>query len=84
MTREEAIHILDAAPSVTPKQRVGRWIPIIERLPERDVLVLCSIRDGCSDYRVIISKNDGAYWWNDGTIEAWMPLPEPYKAESEE
>lgn len=62
----------------------GEWIPVIERLPEVGTCVLTSIAPEKADsYRVVISKFNNESWWTDGTVEAWQPLPEPYKAESE-
>jgi len=67
-------------PSVENK---GEWIPVIERLPENGELVLCSVAD--SNHSVIISCVDtNQSYWHNGKIYAWQPLPEPYKAESED
>lgn len=66
-----------------------RWIPVSERLPEKNVEVLATTEWGA----VTIAEMYGAYDWliREGTynadtdeIAAWMPLPEPYKAESED
>ena len=62
-------------PSVAPQQRTGRWIPVSERLPEKDDLYLVYF-DG--EYNLVYFSN-GAFSYS-GVI-AWMPLPEPYKAE---
>lgn len=60
----------------------GGWIPVEERLPEdeRMVLVTCQTKKG------IRSTNrayyDGAFWHGSGSmssVTAWQPLPEPYK-----
>ena len=59
-----------------------RWIPVNERLPEIGQYVLCSlIKAEDVKHRVIICKYERAVWWS--YVTAWMPLPEPYKAESE-
>ena len=58
------------------------WIPVEERLPEdeRMVLVTCQTKKG------IRSTNrayyDGAFWYGSGSmssVTAWQPLPDPYK-----
>lgn len=69
-------------PPVAPKVE---WIPVTERLPEEHKWVLCSCR--ASIYEVLMLTNMG---WEDGYdkvymqgfVVAWMPLPQPYKAES--
>ena len=74
----EAIRLLA---SVQPKAKTG-WIPVSERLPKENERCLCSYKDEegeCIDFGLF---KDGA-WYVKGVV-AWMPLPEPYKAESEE
>lgn len=80
-------------PSVTPKQT--KWIPVSERLPEdrREVLVTAYWHE---TYQVMMASyfGDGVWWCvpfnNCGehllklNPKAWMTLPEPYKAESED
>lgn len=65
-------------------ERYQGWIPVEERLPEdeRMVLVTCQTKKG------IRSTNrayyDGAFWHGSGSmssVTAWQPLPEPYKPE---
>lgn len=67
---------------------VGRWIPVSERLPEESSnYCLCCDKNG---YMAIgfISKYSKEWVFDDDEaymkVVAWMPLPEPYKAESEE
>ncbi len=64
-----------------------KWIPVTERLPREGVDVLVCNSVGC----IYISYLDwhGEWYFSeccdvaiDGVI-AWMPLPEPYKPESE-
>ena len=63
----------------------GEWIPTIERLPEIGDTVLCSVKTPeCTDHHIIICKYCAEEFWKDGTIRAWQPLPEPYKAECED
>lgn len=76
--------ILDA-PKVKLRQR---WFPVTEKLPEEStaVLVWCPERKNiyCAYY-------EEKSWWIFGAcfakvkskVIAWMPLPEPYNAESE-
>jgi len=69
-----------------------RWIPVSERLPEEEETVIAS-----TEYRVYpetrYTKGYGwewayeagaDYWESLEGVMAWMPLPAPYKAESEE
>ena len=61
-----------------------RWIPVSERLPEEEGLYLVSVKN---DHERRYSKTcwyhgDGN-WFALQNVEAWMPLPEPYR-ESEE
>ena len=70
--------------------QAGHWIPVSERLPERSVWVLayCKTKDGYEYQAVLLlGKYNGE--WTDcddfcDDVIAWMPLPEPYKAESED
>ena len=58
------------------KQKSEKWIPFSERLPKPFEHCLITTTDG----EVIYHYDDGHY----SKYKAWMPLPEPYKAESEE
>ena len=70
----------------------AEWIPCSERLPKKGEVVLITNGKGnvrCGQYRSEYDVRDRTHywWWKGKTIEsvlAWMPLPEPYKAESEE
>lgn len=78
---------------------VGRWIPVSERLPDRTISVLTTWiyvptgeryievaeRYGNDDDYTFLGDTD-EYKMNrkDHKVIAWMPLPEPYKAESED
>ena len=76
-------------------KNVRRWIPVEERLPELGEYVLISF----SNFSVpAIGRYDedeegGAWFIGDETeslvsqdmfVNAWMPLPEPYRSEVEE
>lgn len=69
--------------------RENPWIPCSERLPEEKKEVLVSA-DG-DLYIAILETINGKSFWSEVIeyryimgVVAWMPLPEPYKAESEE
>ena len=77
-------HNFDCLPPVTPKQK---WIPVSERLPEKYKAVIVTDIETNDTYQSQYVGN--GYWECDNglfmdRIIAWMPLPEPYKAESEE
>ena len=68
---------------------IQRWIPVTERLPEEDVLVLCIGAKGGMflGYPRFVYKDDGFAYTRvpnaRGSRHAthWMPLPEPPKGE---
>ena len=71
-------------PSVTPAEKVGQWIPVNERLPEKNVEVLVTTEWDCITIGEMFSNND--WFIHEGTtnadiddIKAWMPLPKPYE-----
>lgn len=86
-----------AQDAVRQAQQDSRWIPCSKRLPDLDedgysdkVLVSFSNFNGCEicEYRIVDGKGD---WYvgdseerpaEDGIhVNAWMPLPEPYKGD---
>lgn len=65
------------------------WILVSKRLPEKDVEVLATTRWGEITIAKMYSENDwfiheGATNAETDEIVAWMPLPLPWKAESED
>ena len=80
----DAIAEIEKLPSVENK---GEWIPVSERLPEERQSVLVWCPQYKNIYCACLEKEQ---WWIFGAfmkvqdeVVAWMPLPEPYKAESE-
>lgn len=65
----------------------SRWIPVSERLPEKNVWVLVTVEQNDNRYQEIMRRNVYTGEWTDNIdnytdeITAWMPLQEPYKAE---
>ena len=72
--------------SAQPEQR---WIPVTERLPDKNGKYLCSIQSNFKRKKIMrISTTDfesGINRWSPDCMAfkdrviAWMPLPEPYK-----
>ena len=66
----------------------SKWIPVSERLPEKNVRVLC-YRPG-QYYEMVVAKLVGDGWerWGkdhdtgENLITHWMPLPEPPKEDA--
>ena len=66
------------------KNKVYDWIPVSERLPEPYQICLFTVEktrweNEPIEYIVIVKAYGG-----EQNFTAWMPLPEPYKAESED
>ena len=94
--REVLERKLQALSSVTPQD--PNWIKCSEHLPNFDVDVLATTKEYGDVVKVTrwrtILKDCGWEWvlvddtegnvYNSDEIIAWMPLPEPYKAESED
>ena len=61
------------------------WIPVSDRLPESDYmcLVSCKTKKGVKSVNRAYYSN--GFWHGSGSmsgVEAWMPLPEPYTADT--
>lgn len=69
------------SPEIMRFSRDSDWIPVSERLPEDDnmVLVTCQTKKGTRN--VNRAYCDGTFWHGSGSMSgviAWMPLPKPY------
>ena len=80
-------------------EKIRRWISVSERLPENNMACLVTVGKftltqtamysnlmGTLDHRIFYQGDYGHDNFADITqyVKAWMPLPEPYKAESED
>ena len=74
----------------------NRWIPVSERLPDKNILVLTYVDTGTSRTYCLAFWSDYYNAWEEGIggyrlidkdlgyrVLAWKPLPEPYKEASE-
>ncbi len=64
------------------------WIPVSERLPEENITVIGTTKID-DIYKTELYDDCGEKkWYANGNFDvpiiAWMPLPEPYKAERSE
>ena len=76
---------IEHAPTIEPEPK---WIPCSERLPKQGQEVICQCR---ANIIMILKLDADGDWFQDvdhcymsGFVIAWMPIPEPYKAESED
>ena len=87
--RDDIVDALEYAPTIQPEPH---WIPVTERLPNRDELVLVTYKT-TSKIHLCKYLDDGSEnsWWSyiddccawNNVILAWMPLPEPFKGVTE-
>lgn len=80
---EDIARIINEMPTVAPQPQ---WISVSKKLPEIGDYVLCSQDNGDVGEGILLDGGSwlicydqtcsGSYW-----VNAWMPLPEPYKGE---
>lgn len=86
----EAMEKLARLEDAEEKDRLGQWIPCSERLPEDESYILVSFENYTMPDIARYEENDdgGTFYPGDEeetyahyglTVNAWMPLPEPYK-----
>ena len=94
-TQNEAVKLLQ---KLNAEEKKHRWIPVEERLPEEDEYVLMPFENFTLPIIGRYEKdNDGGGAWyagdDDGCdtcssqdlfVNAWLPLPKPYRANMEE
>ena len=73
--------------------KTGHWIPVSESLPKKsgNYLITYCLQDEIETQEAVYYKDEEEDKWFDITdieitlaVIAWMPLPKPYKVESEE
>ena len=86
---------LEPAEVLQLKKNTVQWIPVAERLPERNKSVLLCMKSRSLRTGMCIQTGsyDGVFWFVQGAagyeslatfefrVLAWMPLPEPYREE---
>lgn len=83
--RDSACFLIEKAPTINSE---SHWIPVTERLPEKDGEYLTTWIDAQKKLCVnVFLVENGVWYWNqkyifpNWRIIAWMPLPEPWKGE---
>lgn len=89
-TWNEVYRAMNDVPSAEPEPK---WIPVSERFPENESIVVCTVK-GYESERLVITDcryKDGIweyldepsydYWILLEGVLAWMPLPEPWRGE---
>lgn len=71
------IEFIERMPSAQPEQR---WIPVTERLPDKDGLYLVTTSKGQVQIHVFSHNGNSEECWM-RCNKAWMPLPKPYEEE---
>ena len=93
--REDILEYLKMIQEASELKEKTSWIPVTEkRFPEEGGTYLVTVHDerifrsGYGTVTAYYNKRDNKWVpddeWIKGPVVAWMPMPEPYKIESEE
>ena len=78
----DSADVIEIVQEVTEEYKDG-WIACSERLPEVGQIVLANVIKPSKYVNkgtpIIITEYEDVYYWRNGTILAWQPLPEPFK-----
>ena len=68
------------------RREADRWIPVSERLPEKEGWYLVDRKERTSSiqYFFFSTVNHKPYWSGECKVYYWRPLPEPYKESEDE
>jgi len=75
---------VEQLPPVTPQPKMGRWIPVSERLPKPYEQVLRTVKSIGWNGTFHIHVDLGSICPIDTDVIAWMPLPKQYKPQESE
>lgn len=79
---EEDVEAFRMAIEALSTEAVQGWIPVSERLPEKNGCYLVSTT-GANNYIIDIAYYIEGMWHKASRIKAWMPLPKPYREDGE-
>ena len=92
-SEESHTAMMMAVDALNSSEKLNKWIPVSKRLPEENGRYLCTVgtdyRNPREMYYEPKGKNNRTWTSLDRTyvedcfVIAWMPLPQPYKVESE-
>ena len=89
--REDILECLKMTTEALEQQQKEKWVPVTERLPEESDTYFVTVHDedlGFTTAFAYYLEHENRWSlddeWIDGPVIAWMPLPEPYKPESED
>lgn len=84
-TAEAFIEAYKECQDIIRKHMNDGWIPVKERLPEDESMMLVTCQTKAGIRTVNRAWYGGGFWHGSGSMSgviAWMPLPEPYRPET--